>query len=70
MNIHSNILDKINIKILKINEIQNKDINNKIYNVYNDSFLATKDSMNYNKNIINNDINYGEMKFIIIGNSN
>ena len=64
--------EKLNIKLLKINEIENKNniFNNDIDNLYTDPFFCSKYNLNYNQNNVNNDINQGEMKFIIIGNSN
>ena len=58
---------------MKLNEIQNKYsniFNNKIDNIYIDPFVISTNNINYNSNSINNDIDVGEIKFIIIGNKN
>ena len=68
-----NYIDNINVKLLKLNEIQNKYsniFNNKIDNIYIDPFVISTNNINYNSNSINNDIDVGEIKFIIIGNKN
>lgn len=63
--------DKLEITAFQLNSIKNKETNNfntNTFSIYADPFLISKENINNNMNHIKNDINIGEMKFIIIGN--
>ena len=64
--------DKLEINTFQLNSIKNENNNNfnsNTISIYADPFLISKENSNNNMNLINNNINAGEMKFIIIGNS-